>query len=357
MTTTRPERDDTVKLWGVYVGRRLLQGVVVLWAAFTVAFVILYWLPSDPVRIMLSGSGAEFANANDEDLQALRAEFGLDKPIPLQYVHMLWGAVQFDFGRSIQRGMPVTDLITGALGETLRLGAIALILAIVFGGLIAILANLTSNRFVRQFVLSVPSVAVSVPTFWSGLLLTQVFAFHLGWVNIFDQSSWKTILLPAITLAIPTSAFIAQVLAKSLASTLREPYITVVRSKGASQARAVLLNGFRNAALPLLTMLGMIIGNMLAGSVVVETVFSRMGVGRITFEAVNAQDIPVVMGVVLFAASVFVIVSLIVDLIYPLIDPRVSIRTAKRIKRSATRPTASALDPSAGLPLKAGAIR
>ncbi len=328
--TRRLERGAEFKDWGTYVGRRLLQGLLVLWAAFTLAFIILYILPSDPVRIMLSGSGAEFANASDADLAKVRAEYGLDKSAPLQYLHALWNAASGDLGRSIQRGMPVTDLLGGALGQTVRLGLAAFAIALVLGVAVALGAAFTRNRLVRQLVLTTPSLGVSIPTFWSGLLFTQVFAFRLGWVNVFDQESWKSILLPALTLAIPTSAFIAQILAKSLSATLGEPYIQVVRSRGASEARVLLRNAFRNASLPLLTMIGMIVGNMLAGSVVVETVFSRMGVGRLTFEAVNAQDIPVVMGVVILAAAVFVVISLVVDLIYPLLDPRVSVRTARR---------------------------
>lgn len=332
MTTRhpRPRVRTSNRTWPGYLARRLLQGLLVLWVAFTIAFVVLYLLPSDPIRIMLSGSGTEFANADPAAIAALRSQYGLDGPVIGQYLHALWGAVQLDFGQSIQRGMPVTELLTGALGATAELGGIAIGLALVLGLGIALTATFSRNRFLRQLLLSLPAVSVSVPTFWVGLLLTQVFSFWLGWVDIFDTDSWRTILLPAVTLAIPTSAFIAQILAKSLASTLQEPYVQVIRARGTSEVRIVLVHALRNASLPLLTMLGMIVGNVLAGSVVVETVFSRMGVGRITFEAVDAQDIPVVMGVVVFAALVFVVISLIVDLIYPLLDPRVTVRTDRR---------------------------
>src|SRR5690606_418035 len=132
-------------------------------------------------------------------------------------------------------------------------------------------------------------------------------------------------------LAVPTAAFVAQILAKSLATTMSEPYIEVVRGKGASRAHALFTDALRNAALPLLTMVGMIVGNILAGSVVVETVFSRMGLGRITYEAVNAQDIPVVLAVVTFAATVFVVLGILVDILYPLLDPRIGSRVRRRV--------------------------
>lgn len=329
--------------WAVYVIKRLAQGLAVLWAAFTVAFVVLYLLPSDPVRIMLAGSGAEFANANEADLDALRAEFGLDRHPFVQYVTALGGAVVGNFGRSIQRGMPVSELLAEAIGQTLVLAGIAFAIALVIGVGLAIVANIVPSRFVRQTLLSLPPLAVAVPTFWSGLILTQIFAFGLQWVNIFDQSSWASIILPAVTLAIPTSAFIAQILAKSLAQTMREPYVDVIRSRGASEARVVLIGALRNASLPLFTMIGMIVGNMIAGSVVVETVFSRMGVGRVTYEAVNAQDIPVVMGVVVLASIVFVVINLVVDLVYPVLDPRVTIKTMRpSVSRLASQPPTEA---------------
>ncbi|GAA2642926.1 ABC transporter permease [Dactylosporangium fulvum] len=322
-----------------YVVRRLLQGVGVLWAAYTIAFVVLYLLPSDPVRIMLSGSGAEFVDPNSADLAALEREYGFDKPFYLQYLHAVGRALRGDFGQSIQRGESVSTLLAGALGQTAKLAGTAFAIALVIGLAGSLFAAFVRNRAVRQALLAAPSVAVSVPTFWSGLLLTQVFAFSLGWVNVFDDGSGGALLLAAVTLAVPTSAYITQVLSKSLLATLGEPYVEVVRSRGASEARVVLLSGLRNASLPLFTMVGMIVGNMLAGSVVVETVFARSGIGSVTFEAVTAQDIPVVMGVVVFAAATFVVISLVVDLVYPILDPRVTVYSARRRPRADLAPT------------------
>ena len=322
-----------------YILRRLAQGVGVLWAAYTIAFVVLYLLPSDPVRIMLSGSGAEFADPSSADLAAVQREYGFDKPFYLQYLDSLGRALHGDFGRSIQRGESVGTLIVDALGQTAKLAGVAFAIALVIGLAGSLLAAFVRNRAVRQALLAVPSVAVSVPTFWSGLLLTQVFAFSLGWVNVFDEGNVGALLLAAVTLAVPTSAYIAQVLSKSLLTTLGEPYVEVVRSRGASEARVVLRSGLRNASLPLFTMVGMIVGNMLAGSVVVETVFARSGIGSLTFEAVRAQDIPVVMGVVVFAAATFVVISLVVDLVYPVLDPRVIVDSARRRTRVDLAPT------------------
>lgn len=322
--------------WLRFLGGRLLQGLFVLWAAFTLVFVVLYLLPSDPIRLMVAGNGAEFASADDAALDELRSRYGLDEPAFIQYLHALWNALRGDFGISIQTGRPVTELLGDALSQTAVLGLFALVLGLVFGVGIALAATLTRLRALRQLLLSLPAAGVSVPSFWVGLLLIQYFAFELGWFPPLGGAGLNGLTLPAVTLAIPTAAFVAQILAKSLATTMHEPYIEVVMAKGASRAHALFTDALRNAALPLLTMVGMIVGNILAGSVVVETVFSRMGLGRITYEAVNAQDIPVVLAVVTFAAAVFVVLGIIVDLLYPLLDPRIGSRVRRRTERTAS---------------------
>ncbi|WP_051027001.1 ABC transporter permease [Nocardia higoensis] len=333
--TRGPVSTTAVRDWLWFLGGRLLQGLFVLWAAFTLVFVVLYLLPSDPIRLMVSGSGTEFATADDAALDELRRQYGLDEPPLIQYLHALWNAVRGDFGISIQTGRPVTDLIGDALSETAVLGAFALAIGLVLGVGIALAATLTRLRPLQQLLLSLPAAGVSVPSFWVGLLLIQYFAFELGWFPPLGGKGINGLTLPAVTLAIPTAAFVAQILAKSLATTMREPYIEVVRAKGASRAHALFTDALRNAALPLLTMVGMIVGNILAGSVVVETVFSRMGLGRITYEAVNAQDIPVVLAVVTFAATVFVVLGIAVDILYPLLDPRIGSRVRRRAATTA----------------------
>ncbi|WP_068165804.1 ABC transporter permease [Rhodococcus phenolicus] len=330
--TRGPAGDGALRDWLGFFGRRLLQGLFVLWAAFTLVFVVLYLLPSDPIKLMLSGSGAEFASVDDATLEQLRAQYGMDKAPLFQYFDALWNAVRGDFGMSIQTRRPVTELITEALSETLVLGSLALVLGLALGLSIALAATLVRFRWLQQLLLSLPAAGVSVPSFWVGLLLIQYFAFELGWFPPLGGKGLNGLVLPAVTLAIPTAAFVAQILAKSLAATMREPYVEVVRSKGASRAHALFHDALRNASLPLLTMVGMIVGNILAGSVVVETVFSRMGLGRITYEAVNAQDIPVVLAVVTFAAAVFVVLGIIVDLLYPLLDPRIGSQVRGRRK-------------------------
>jgi peptide/nickel transport system permease protein len=205
----------------------------------------------------------------------------------------------------------------------LQISAAGLAVAVLFGGTVALVATYTRVLWLRQVLMALPSLAVSLPVFWVGLMLVQVFAFGLGLLPSVGANSPAALVLPAVTLGLPTGALIAQVLAKSLTQALGEPYVTTARAKGVGRGGIHLRHALRNAALPALTVLGYIVGNLLAGSVVVETVFTRPGLGRLTVAAVGVQDIPLVQGIVVFAAAVFVLVNLMVDLIYPLLDPRI----------------------------------
>jgi peptide/nickel transport system permease protein len=307
---------------GWYVVRRVAQAIGVLWAAYTVSFVVLDLLPGDPVTAMAAG-GLEANAVTEERLAELRAQYGFDRPIWQQYLDSLWRALHGDFGHSVANGQSVTAGIFEALPPTLQLAGSALLLATVFGGGLALVATATSARWLRQGLLSLPSFGVSVPTFWVGLMLVQFFSFRWRIFPAFGNDGLPGLVLPAVTLAIPTGALVAQVLAKSLLSTLDEPYIVTARAKGAGVARVHLRHALRNAALPTLALLGVIAGQVIAGAVVVETVFSRDGIGRLTAQAVTVQDIPVVQGIVVFGALVFVTINLIVDLISPLLDRRI----------------------------------
>jgi len=302
--------------------RRLAQSILVLWAAFTVSFAILYVLPSDPVSIMLNQG--EQGMADPAQLAALRAEYHLDKPLVVQYAIALWHALHLDFGRSIQSGQSVTALLEQALPATAALAATALALGLLLGVTLAVASGFARSTWLRGALLAGPSLGVSLPTFWIGLLLLQGLSFHVHLFPAMGNDGWRALVLPALTLAIPTSAAIAQVLSRSMADVRAQPFVEAIRAKGVGRARLLLLHVLPNAAVPLLTMAGIITGNLLAGSVVTETVFSRDGIGRLAEGAVSVKDIPVVQGVVLLAAAIFVVVNLVVDLLYPLLDPRIA---------------------------------
>ncbi|MFD7025006.1 ABC transporter permease [Promicromonospora sukumoe] len=308
-----------------YVARRIAYAVVVVWAAFTISFALLYALPSDPVSLMLLGpaSGDAASAADSEQRAALEARYGLDQPVLVQYGQLLLNALRGDLGVSVQADRPVADLIAEALPETLKISALALLLAIVTGLLVAVVANLAQARWLRNVLFSLPALGSAFPTFWIGLMLLQVLSFRLGLFPAIGNEGPQSVVLPAITLAVPASATFAQVLARGLERTLREPFVDVVVVKGASRPRVHLGHGLRNAVVPALTLVGLSVGGLLAGSVVTETVFSRNGIGRLLQTAVNTQDIPVVQALVLVSAIVFALVNLAVDLITPVVDPRV----------------------------------
>ncbi|AMO59743.1 binding-protein-dependent transport system inner membrane protein [Mycolicibacterium phlei] len=306
-----------------YLLRRGAQGLFVLWAAFTLTFVVLFLLPSDPVEIMLNSGGDQVA-VDPETIAALRAEHHLDKPVHLQYLHTLADAVRGDFGRSVPTNEEVTTLIGEALPQTLQLAVVAFVLSLIAGGTLALVATYSQIRPVRQFLLSLPPVGVSVPTFWIGLVALQLFSFGTGWFPATGNNGFASVVLPAVTLAVPTSAVFAQLLAKNLMTTWRQPYIDTAIAKGVPRWAIQLRHALRNASIPVLTIVGVTFGNLLAGAVVVETVFSRNGIGRLTEQAVAAQDIPMLLALVVLAAAIFVVVNLLVDIVYPIVDPRIS---------------------------------
>ncbi|NEA63396.1 ABC transporter permease [Streptomyces sp. SID12488] len=312
-----------------YVIKRVAQALGVLWAAYTVSFLVLDLLPGDPVSAM-AGAGADSGQVDPAQLARLRHEYGFDKPVLVQYADYLGKAVRGDFGDSVSTGRPVTSALGDALPQTLALTGTALLLAVLLGGGLAVLATYTSRRWLRQLLLSLPPLGVSVPTFWVGLLLVELFSFRLRWFPAFGNDGLRGLVLPALTLAIPTGALVAQVLAKSLLTALDQAYVETARAKGAGPWRIHLRHALRNASLPALTVVGLLAGQLIAGSVVVETVFSRDGLGRVTAAAVTAQDLPLVQGVVVFGALIFVLANLIVDLVYPLLDPRIVVASGSK---------------------------
>lgn len=308
------------------LGRTLLlrvgQAVFVLLAAYTVTFGILRLVPGDPVTVMLTAGGHEVSSATPEQIATLTEKFGLDVPIAEQYVASLWGMLRGDFGFSYTTGQPVLSEIAARAGGTLALSGLALVLSIIFGLLLACLAALSDWRPLRIFLRRLPALGVSVPAFLGGLLLIQLFAFTLAWLPSGGARGPSALILPAVTLAIPAAAVLAQVLMKGFDEVLAEPYINTARMKGLGRAHVLLRHGLPNAAAPAITMLALIVGNMVTGTVVVETLFSRNGLGKYLQDAVLHQNFPVVQGIAMFAAVLFVVINLVTDLVYPLLDPR-----------------------------------
>ncbi|MEV7084553.1 ABC transporter permease [Streptomyces sp. NPDC093085] len=303
-----------------YLAMKTGRALFVVWAAFTLTFVLLFVLPADPVDLLFDP--AELNSVPPEVRERTAAGYGFDKPVPVQYADRLGHALTGDFGTSVHSGRPVTATVLDVLPSTLVLAVCALALALLLAFAIALVATATRHTWVRTLVETVPSGAVSVPVFLSGILLLQLFSFRLGWFPAFGDSGAAGLVLPVVTLAVPVSGPIAQLLVRSFATEFRAGYTTTSRAKGATRGAVVVRDVFRNASLPALTIAGITFGNLIAGSVITETVFARQGIGRLTQSAINTLDIPLVQGIVVLVAAGFAVINLAVDLTYPLLDPR-----------------------------------
>ena len=310
-------------MYARYVSGRVFQAVLVLWAAYTVTFIVLYLLPSDPVQLLLAAGNVDVTQVSPDQLASLKHEYGLDQPVYVQYFTQLFNFVSGNFGESISKNVPVTQLLSQRLPSTLALGASAVLLAVVLGVGTASLAVFARVTWLKVFLSRLPSIGVSLPPFFVGLLLIQVFAFQLRWFPATGDKGPQSLVLPSIMMAIPTAALLAQVLTRSLEDTLAEPYVVTARAKGLSRSVIQWKHAFRNAALPALTLLGLLLGATLTEAVVAETVFTRNGIGELAQESVLKQDVPVVQAIVVMAAALFVIINLVIDLVYPLLDPRI----------------------------------
>ncbi|ALJ18665.1 ABC transporter permease [Microbacterium sp. No. 7] len=308
-----------------YVARRVVYAIFVVWAAFTVTWLLLFLLPGSNVETLLGTSGL---GTNDTLRAALEERYGLDRSPVEQYVTLLFRAVTGDFGVSTQLGVPVTQIIGGALPHTLALGALALAISIVLGIGVAIFANTVRGAWLRNLLFSLPSLFLSVPVFLTGLILIQIFAFQLHLLPAVGNDGFRALILPALTSGIPASAAIAQVTTKTLYEYRHGPQAAYLRARGVGTSRILFAHGLRNAIIPAATIVGMSIGGILAGAVITETVFSRQGLGRVLQAGVVNQDIPVVQGVVAISALLFALANLAVDLVYPRIDPRIRLVTA-----------------------------
>ena len=302
-----------------FVLRRAGQAAIVLIAAFTATFFLLQLLPGDAILIKFSDPSL---GLSPDQLDSIRATYGADLPWWEQYVHAGLGFLAGDFGYSTQFGTPVLTMLGEALPSTLLLAFLGLLVALVIAVLVAGLSSLARFTWLRDGLRQIPGLFGAVPVFWRGILLIQVFSFGLGWVPIVGADPVSGLILPVLTLAVPISAPLAQVLVRSIDQVQAQPFITEVRAKGAPPLWVLTRSVARNAAVPSLTIAGVLFGELVAGAVVTETVFGRTGVGRLTEQAVANQDIPVLQGVVLLSAVGFVLISFAVDLVTPLIDPR-----------------------------------
>ena len=303
------------------IGGAALSVVLVLWGAATLSFLAFRVLPGDPVSVML-GPQAQVSEAVKD---RIRAELGLDRPLWQQYLSMLGDLLRGDLGTSYQLRMPVSEVIGRQLGATLQLTAAALAIAV----LLALAGVLIARRpFARGLLAAGELIVLSSPVFWIGLLLLTVFAFGLGWFPVAGSRTGASLVLPAVTLALPVAALLGQVLRDGVEAAERQPWALTVRARGADHARLTLRHTLRHGSIGGLTLSAYLVGSLLGGAVLVETVFARPGLGRVTLAAITGRDLPVVTGIILFSALVFVVVNTVVELVAPVLDPRLRVSSA-----------------------------
>jgi peptide/nickel transport system permease protein len=304
-----------------YALRRLLFAVPVLFGVSVLTFLMLHLVPGDPVAAMFIGQGG----AKAAQMETVREQLGLNDPLPVQYVNYMKNVFQGDLGRSIRTNEPVAEMITRNFPPTMQLTLASMGLAIVLGVSLGVIAAINRGKIVDNLVMLVALAGVSMPSFWLGLLLISLFSIWLGWFPIIGGSGWRGLALPALALGFAAAAIIARMVRSSLLEVLGENYIVTARAKGIGEGLVIVRHALRNAAIPVLTIVGLQFGGLLAGAVVVEQVFSRQGIGRMWVSALQGRDFPVAQGGVLFVAVVYVVVNLVVDLLYGVVDPRISV--------------------------------
>jgi peptide/nickel transport system permease protein len=307
-----------------YLLIRIGQAGLVLWAAFTIAFVLLQALPGDALMFKYQNPDM---GLSPQEIEDIRASYGADSPLILQYLHSLGGFLTGNLGYSVQAGVPVADQLAANVPATLALAGLGFFAAVVLAVAIAFLSSLAPFGWLRDAIQALPSVFISVPVFWLGIVLIQIFSFQLKLIPVINPPEALGLVLPVATLAIPISAPLAQVLIRSIDDVRTQPFGAVARSRGGSNIWVLGHHGPRNAVLPALTIAGVLLGELIGGAVVTETVFGRNGVGQLTQQAVNSQDAAVLQAVVVLAATAFVLVNLAVDLLYPVLDPRLKRKT------------------------------
>lgn len=301
-----------------YAIRRILLAVPILLGVVLVVLLSMELVPGDPVALMLG----EFATP--EAVAATRAEIGLDRPLAIRYVEYVADVVRGDLGTSIKDRRPVATMIGETLPATAQLAGAAVLLSLLVGVPLGVASAARPGGVVDNLVRVVSLAGLSMPVFWTGLVFIVVFSVNLGWFPVAGRGSLRHLVLPSVTLALPSIAILARMTRASLLEVLQEDYVRTARSKGLTRRAILYKHALRNALIPVVTALGLQLGQMLGGAVLTETVFSWPGLGRLTVFAIFNRDFILVQGVVLVLATVYVTVNLLVDLSYGLFDPRVS---------------------------------
>lgn len=308
-----------------YLTRRLLALIPVLLVVAVVVFLLVHLTPGDPARV-LAGE-----DATPQQIQQLRQEMGLDRPLPVQFVSWMARGLTGDLGRSLFNRLPVGQLIRQHVGPTLMLASAAIAVSLCVGLPVGVISAVFRNSWLDQASLALAMLGAAVPTFWLGLALIVAFAVNLGWLPAAGfrpltegvLRSLSYLVLPSLTLGVPNSALIIRFVRSSLLDVIANDYVRTARAKGLGERTVIFRHALRNALVPILTVIGLTFAALMGGAVVTETVFAIPGVGQLVVSSVLRRDYPVIQGVTLTVATTYVIINLLVDLLYFVVDPRV----------------------------------
>lgn len=305
-----------------YLIRRLFTSILVLFGVSILVFSIIHLVPGDAVSAIL---GRQKVNA--QTVAQLRQQLGLNDPIPVQYGRYLNKALHGDLGESIRNYVPVSTAIAEQLPSTIALASAALLLALIVGFVLGLLAALNHGTWLDTLAMGLSVSGLSIPTFWLGLLLILLFSVRLGWLpSISTAEKPISLILPALTLGLPEASVIARMVRASMLDVLGKEYITAARAKGVHEPRVILHHALRNALIPVVTFLGLQMAYLLAGSTIVETMFARQGIGRLAVQAISNRDYPMVQGVVLVTAVIYVLINTFTDITYTILNPKIRLK-------------------------------
>jgi ABC-type dipeptide/oligopeptide/nickel transport system permease component len=304
-----------------YITQRLAQAIPVLIGISILSFLMLHLVPGDPVQIFAGDKPL-----TPERAAELRHQYGLDRPLLVQYADYASHAIRGDLGVGLRSQRPVLDSILEVLPSTAQLTLVALLLAAVLGITLGVLAAVSHGSWLDTAIMAVAMLGISTPVFYSSLLLILLFSFTLAWLPATGQGGVEHLIMPALALGLASAAVLARLVRSSMLEVMRQEYVTTARAKGLAHALVITRHALKNALIPAVTMLGLQLGALLGGAVVTETIFSRPGIGRLAVEGILGRDFPLVQGTVLFAATVYVLVNLAVDVSYAVIDPRIRYR-------------------------------
>ena len=301
-----------------FVIHRLLALIPLVIGVSILVFLMLQLVPGDPVMMMLG----EFSMATAKDVEALRQQLGFNDPLYIQYWNYFKSLITGDLGTSMRTKKPVIDLILARLPSTFELTFYGLIFALIFGTLLGIIAALKHNTFIDYFTVVIALLGVSIPGFWLALLFIFLFSIRLEWLPI-TGSSPLSIIMPCLALGLWAGGTIARLVRSGMLEVLQSDYIRTARAKGLYKHRIILVHALRNALLPVVTIFGLQFGHVLAGTVIIEAVFARPGLGLMLVNAIVAKDFPLVQGTIMFVAGAYIAVNILVEVIYTYLDPRI----------------------------------